>query len=291
MLIIKLNNTRVELPDSFSEVSFEKVLKIADLVNDKMPKVYRDEWFGENEEGVKPEEKDTIEFMDFQCEYLSLISGKSKTLFKHIKPIEKDGIQINTQWLFERCAKLIGFPSEDDLNLKDHIEVDGKKYYRDIEIANSIGVTESLNQVDYATFATGMMINTIIDKVRQGNVKNRELIVLTATMFRPAKIQNKWFGKKKIKVEEYDAASVDERANLFMKANAADVFGAYFFLLKGQQQRLKHSQALLKKTVKKLKSNQKLKKPLTWIKWRVLGLLLVIKSRANKYLHGRKNNQ
>ena len=73
--------------DSVNGLKEIKVLKIADLVNDKMPKVYRDEWFGENEEGVKPEEKDTIEFMDFQCEYLSLISGKSKTLFKHIKPI------------------------------------------------------------------------------------------------------------------------------------------------------------------------------------------------------------
>lgn len=285
---------RVHIPDTWNEISFEQALNVKDLVEEKMPKPYKDQFFKSDDEVTEPTQKDTFAFMKFQCQYLSILSGVDAQIFEHLTPIKTDEFIINAQWLFERCNKFMAFPDPEQCQIRDHIEVDGRKYYRDLPTVDMMGRVDKLNNVDYATFSAGMLVNTLIDKVYTGDIKNKELLVLTAHLFRPRiKHPSRFWQKDKYSIEAFDNDTATERANIFLQASAADVFGSYFFLIREQQKRLTNSKSYLKKTINRIKRSPKLYliKALMSIKWRAVGIFLPIKSRWMAFLHARKNHQ
>ena len=165
MINITINGSPHKIADQWSDITFQKALEVKDLVEMKLPEVYHSILFKEDAKETKiPTKKETYQFMKFQCEYLSLISGIDKQVFLKLTPTEKNGITISTQWLFERCSKFLGYPKPEDCNIQDHIEVDGSRYYRDLATVDLMGVENKLNKIDYATWSTGMAINTLIEK-------------------------------------------------------------------------------------------------------------------------------
>lgn len=271
MLYITLDK-KYSIPDEWDDISFWKVLELAKLMDEKCPEPYRQMFNGEEPENISAE--DTLKYLEFQISYLSSLSGIDDILIRNIRP--KNGVDIN--WLFERCNKFLGFPNPDDVPCNEFIDVGGKKYYREEAGVDSFGNETNLQNTDFATYATGMVVNSVINNLKSGNAKTEELLALTATMFRPRIAKRKLFGKVEYHLEPYDAEKVEKRSLEFREATAADVFGAYFFLLTEQRRRLENSKDYLQKRLHQVKNGMwlKVRLYLTRTKWSCIGFWLAI---------------
>lgn len=283
---------KYRIPDEWNEIEFQKVLDIAELVENECPEFFQKKLFGKEEEedkGKTASPEDTMRFIRFQMKYIALLGDIDQEVLQHIEP--KDGVDIS--WLFERCSKFIGMPLVDDVSSNEFIEVEGKRYYRAKEAVDSFGRTTKLENADYGTYSTGMVIMSIIENYKKGNIKVADLRLLTAVMFRPKIRVNppRWqfWRKPTFKLQPFSEESVEERSNLFKKAKASDVFGAYFFLLKEQQKSLSNlkssfSDLLQDRTTGKVKTLSDLllivRLAMVWLKWRFIGFFLAIRSQS-----------
>lgn len=278
MLNIRIDK-QYQLITEWSDISFEKSIEISSMI-DQMPLPFKQRFFSEEKQDeIKPE--DVANYLEFKINYISALNDIPRDVLRQVRP--KNGIDIN--YIFEMCCKFLAFPQPDDIELSEVLKLDGVKLYPVKRDVDSMGKASNFQQADFATYAVGMTIQTVIDKILTGDFRTEQLTLLAACIFRPKIKSRKWF--KTIETPEpYSYEVVRQRALKLRLAPASEIYGAYFFLLKHQQKLLSDTQNSLKNNLdRKMRSPiLKLNLIMASLKWSIVGLFMAMRLRVTEYL-------
>lgn len=278
MLNIKIDK-QYQIPIEWSDLSFEKSLDVS-LMVEKMPKPFKQRFFSEEKQDEITND-DILKYLEFKIDYLNLLTGIDRKILMNIKP--KNGVDINT--LFEITSKFLAFPNPDEIEIKEYIELEGVKMYQMQSAVDSFGVKTNFQNADFGTYMTGMTIQTIIDNIKKGDFKQKELTWIAACIFRPKTTKRRWF-KSVEEFEQFDMRKIEERALKMLEMPADQIYSAYFFLQQQQSKYLNDMQSSLKKLESRLKKGRSLRLRLTmvWLKWSILGPFMRMRLLSAEYL-------
>lgn len=277
-------NIRIDKPyqliTEWSDISFEKSIEMGSMI-EQMPLPFKQRFFSEEkQDDYSPE--DVANYLEFKINYISALNDIPKDVLRQVKP--KNGVDIN--YIFEMCCKFLAYPQPNDIELSECLKLDGVKMYPVKRDVDSMGRPSNFQKADFATYAVGMTIQNVIDKLILNNdFRTEQLTLLAACLFRPMVKTRKWF-KTTESPEPYSYELVRDRSLKLNKAPASEIYGAYFFLLKHQQKLLSDTQNSLKNRLdKKMKSPLlKLNLIMASLKWSIVGSFMGMRLRVTECL-------
>jgi hypothetical protein len=284
MINIKIDKP-YKIKTDWKDVTFRKVLELADLV-DTIPKPFKQRIFGEEKKDDITSE-DAINFKRFQIQYVSKLNDIPTEVLENVQ--ESNGVGI--QYIFDMCSKFLGMPTENDVDLKDCIILDGEKLYPVQSAVDAMGRVSHFQDADMATFTIGMTLQSLIDRTKKGNFKISELTLLTASIFRPNTKTKGWFSKEIPEPYNYD--KVKERSLKMEQLPADQIFAAYFFLQKQQHKYLIDIRNSSSEAITSIPNRLRLRVALQmiYIKWSIIGLFRAMRLRVTGYLPSRIKRQ
>lgn len=279
MLNIKIDK-QYKVKTTWDDLSFNNSLEISSML-ELMPTPFRQRYLNEEkQDDISPD--DLAKMMQFKLDYVSKLNGIPKEILQSVKA-DENGVDVN--YLFDLCSKFMFYPDPNEIELKEFILIDGVKCYPVKEDVDSMGRPSNFQNADYASYAVGMTIQAVIEKIRNNDFRQQELTLLAACLFRPMVTTRKWFRTIQ-KPENYSYDVISKRAVAIGKLPSSQVYGAYFFLSKQLTKSLIETQSSLKN---KIESQAKrlpviLAVTTAFIKWSIIGYFRRMKLRVMEYL-------